>query len=460
VRARGAQVGTLEMPEWAGVLEDVDARRKAQADIAWLAQHDPLTGLANRAVFHERLDLAIEQAARGVKSAVLCLDLDRFKEVNDSLGHPVGDALLKQVAARLLEQVRHADTLARLGGDEFAILISGNDPAEEARILAERLITAISLPYEVSHHNVVIGLSLGISLVEDHRCGRDRLIQNADLALYKAKEQGRGCFRFFEPVMDAHMQQRRTLEMDLRRGLEEGQFRIHYQPLVDLASARLNGFEALLRWEHPTRGLLQPDSFLPLAGEIGLINRLGQWVLEQACVEAAGWPPSLKVAVNLAAAQLTAELHLMVERALEHAKLPARRLELEVTENALYSHIEAATPSLLRLKARGVSIVMDDFGTGYSSLGYLRAFPFDKVKIDKSYVRDLDKDSHAGAVINAVSLLCSQLGITTTIEGVETRLQLQLINTHAGGEGQGFLFGHPCSADEVAAVIDSFCIKA
>lgn len=460
VRARGAQVGSLAVPEWAGVLEDVDARRKAQADIAWLAHHDPLTGLANRAVFHQRLEHAIEQAARGARAAVLCLDLDRFKEVNDSLGHPIGDLLLQQVARRLQEHVRHADTLARLGGDEFAILIHGTDPAEEARILASRLLEAIALPYQVSGHSVVIGLSLGISMVEDHRCGRDRILQNADLALYKAKEQGRGCFRFFEAQMDAQMQQRRSLEMDLRQGMAEGQFCIHYQPLVDLASRRLNGFEALLRWQHPSRGLLQPDSFLPLANEIGLITPLGQWVLEQACRDAAQWTVPLKVAVNLAASQLNGLLHQRVMQALEKAGLPASRLELEVTENALFSHIEAATPSLLQLKAAGVTIVMDDFGTGYSSLGYLRAFPFDKVKIDKSYVHDLVTDSNAGAVINAVTVLCNQLGITTTIEGVETAMQLQLISGQPGGEGQGFLFGHPCGNEQVDAVIQRYCARA
>ncbi|HUD40784.1 MAG TPA: EAL domain-containing protein [Dokdonella sp.] len=454
VRARGAAVTSEDGLEWAGVLEDVDARRQAQARIVYMAHHDALTGLANRILFQEKLEEALGLARRGHVAALLFLDLDRFKEVNDTLGHPTGDALLRAVTARLQTVLRECDIVARLGGDEFAILQADVHQPAAASTLAGRLVEVLRAPYDIDGQQVVIGASVGIAVIDAQAGSVERLLQNADLALYRAKEDGRGCFRFFEPEMDARMQERRRLEIDLRRGLAEGQFQVHYQPLVDLRSNALNGLEALLRWNRPGHGLLLPADFLPLAEEIGLIVPLGAWVLEQACAEAARWPEHVKVAVNLTPMQLARpDLLETVNRALRLAHLAPHRLELEITENALIANIEAASATLLQLKVAGVSIVMDDFGTGYSSLGYLRAFPFDKVKIDKSFVHELGREAESHAIIGAVSHLCTALGITATVEGVETVEQLRMLDREVCHEAQGFLFGEPCPPEGLTELL-------
>ncbi len=443
VRARGALVEDGDQPEWAGVIEDVHARRQAQDEIAYLTGHDPLTGLCNRAVFNQRVERAITQARRGTRSAVLYLDLDRFKEVNDSLGHPVGDDLLRQVATRLGDQVRQTDTLARLGGDEFALLVEGNEAADDVAALAARLVDTVRAPYRVQGHHVVIGTSLGIHLIEDGAGDRDRVLQNADMALYQAKSDGRGCFRFFEPAMELRMQQRRTLEMDLRQALEHGEFRLHYQPLVDLRTRTPVACEALLRWQHPQRGLLLPSMFMPLAAEIGLVAPLCHWMLQQACRDAAGWSSLLPVAVDVAGAQQGAGFAAQVNAALQAAGLDGSRLQLEISEEALVPQLDTVAPDLHQLRQAGVRIVMDGFGAGHSSLRNLRRFPFDKVKIDPCYMRDLADDEQAATVIQAMGVLCRRLGIATCVDGIETGAQLRMLDPGCCDEGQGPLFGAP-----------------
>ncbi len=457
LRARGAPIGK-DHSHWAGVLEDVDARRQAQARITYLAQHDPLTSLPNRSVLFDKLGLALAAAQRGHSSALLLLDLDRFKEVNDTLGHPIGDRLLQEVAHRILGSVRDNDLVSRLGGDEFAVLMASEARAPEAASsLATRLVDVLGRPFELDGHQLLISTSIGIVLIDAQADAADKLMRNADLALYRAKEEGRACYRFFETEMDTRMQHRRQLEIELRAGLQQQQFELHYQPLVDLLQRRVTGFEALLRWRHPQRGLLDPAQFLALAEDIGLMVPLGNWVLRQACRDAVGWPEEMKVAVNLSVSQLAQpDLAGMVEQALAAAGLPATRLELEITENALIANIQAASAHLLRLKMAGVSVVMDDFGTGYSSLGYLRAFPFDKVKIDKSFIRDLGEQSQGSAIIGAVSHLCAKLGITATIEGVETRAQLDQLKQEHCAEGQGYVFGRPMPLSAVPGFLQDW----
>lgn len=450
LRARGARIGHSQS-SWAGVLEDVDARRQAQARIAYLAQHDPLTGLPNRAVLFEKLEHALIAAHRGHRSALLLLDLDRFKEVNDSLGHPSGDRLLQEVAQRILGCVRGNDLVGRLGGDEFAVLMAPESRAPEAAsTLAARLVEELGRSIELDGHQFAISTSIGIVLIDNQSTAADTLMRNADLALYRAKDEGRGCYRFFEAEMDTRMQRRRQLETELRTALQQQQFELHYQPLVDLRERSVVGFEALLRWNHPQRGLLEPIHFLGLAEDIGMMVALGDWVLRQAAHDACQWPEQMKVAVNLSVSQLAqSNLAEAVEQALAATGLAPSRLELEITENALIANIQAASAHLLRLKMAGVSIVMDDFGTGYSSLGYLRAFPFDKVKIDKSFIRDLGEQSQGSAIIGAVSHLCAKLGITSTIEGVETQAQLAQLKEEHCAEGQGYVFGRPMPLAQV-----------
>lgn len=455
VRARGAPIldESGAVTEWVGVFEDVDARRQAQARIAHMAHHDALTGLPNRLLFRERLEQAVARAGRGQPEAVLCIDLDRFKEINDTLGHPVGDALLCTVAQRIQAATREGDTVARLGGDEFAIAQTGVPQPVGASALAERLIDALSQPYELLGHQLVIGASVGIAVI-----GRtddpDRVLKSADIALYRAKEEGRGRFFFFEPAMDARMQQRRMMEMSLRRALAENEFELHYQPLVKAESREFSGFEALLRWNHPTRGMLHPAEFIPLAEETGQIVPLGEWVLKQACADATKWPDRIKVAVNVSPVQLAHRgLSDAVTQALQSSGLAPSRLDIEITENALLANIEAASATLFKLKSMGVKITMDDFGTGCSSLGYLRSFPFDKIKIDASFVRSLGEEEESRAIIRAVTGLCETLGIATTAEGVETEAQLEFLTAEHCTEVQGFLFSEPCPASDVPALL-------
>ncbi|GAA0605054.1 hypothetical protein GCM10009416_48240 [Craurococcus roseus] len=466
--------------------EDVTERRQAEARIMHMARHDALTGLSNRLSFHERLERALRPLRRGPEGgtnagtgrtrtaggkgciAVLYLDLDRFKGVNDTLGHPAGDALLKAVAGRIAAATRapHGGAgraeaaIARLGGDEFAVAVAvGAGPAAAraaAAALAARLVAVLDEPFEVEGHQVVAGTSVGIALAPVDGDCPDRLLKAADLALYKAKAEGRGTFRFFEPEMDRQARAQRALETDLRRALAAGEFELHYQPILDLRADRVSGFEALLRWNHPDRGRVSPAEFVPVAEEIGLMAPIGDWVLRTACAEAAAWPGALKVAVNLSPAQFRSrKLVTSVAEALSASGLPPDRLELEITETVLLERSEPNLDQLHQLRALGARIAMDDFGTGYSSLGYLRAFPFDKIKIDRSFVHDLEKDGDGGcaAIVRAVAGLGASLGVRTTAEGVETAAQLAFIRAEGCTEVQGYHLSPPRPAAEIAAML-------
>jgi diguanylate cyclase (GGDEF)-like protein len=437
-----------------GTHEDITERRKAEAQIEFMAHHDVLTRLPNRVRFREQMEGALAGVARGQAVAVLCLDLDHFKAVNDTLGHPVGDTLLQAVADRIRTCVRPTDSVARLGGDEFAIVQTVAEQPTGSTALAVRLIEKLSQPFDVHGHQVVIGASLGIAIAPNDGDNPDCLLKNADMALYRAKEDGRGTHRYFEPEMDARMQARRTLELDLRKAYALGELELFYQPLLRLDTDEVSGLEALLRWRHPQRGLVPPGEFIPLAEEIGLIGAIGAWVLKQACRDATSWPDHLKVAVNLSPVQFkSGTVVLDVVAALGASGLPAGRLELEITEAVLLQDTDATIATLSNLRDLGVSISMDDFGTGYSSLGYLRKFPFDKIKIDGSFIRDLSEQPDSVAIVRAVAGLGSSLGISTTAEGVETEAQLQRLRDEGCTEVQGYLFSKPIPADEVRLLL-------
>jgi diguanylate cyclase (GGDEF)-like protein len=436
---------------------DVTERRMAEARLAHMALHDPLTNLPNRTSFRQRLEEALHRTARGEPCAVLCVDLDQFKGVNDTLGHPVGDALLQCVTERMRAIMRRTDTVARLGGDEFAIVQSKIDQPGDTTILATRLLREFSAPFHVAGHHVVIGISIGIAIAPQDGADPDLLLKSADIALYQAKSDGGNRFRYFEPEMDALLQARRELELDLRGAIAAGEFELFFQPLVNLKKERISGFEALIRWRNPRRGLVSPADFIPLAEEIGLIIPIGEWVLETACRSAVTWAEPLKVAVNISAIQFKGGgLVETVTRVLQESGLDPARLELEITESVMIHDIDAALAMLHHLKDLGVGIVMDDFGTGYSSLSYLRSFPFDKIKIDQSFVRELGKKADCTAIIRAVTGMCDSLGITATVEGVETAQQLRLLQAESCTEIQGYLVSRPCPAHEVAGLISDF----
>ncbi len=441
-------------PDCSAVMTMCDVTAYAQE--AERATRDALTGLVNRLGFHERLaELASKTERNGPPVAVICLDLDRFKIVNDTLGHPTGDALLVKVAQRLSNAVRKGDTVARLGGDEFAILQTDASQPLAAEALAARLVDLIGRTYMVGEHMIDIGVSLGIAVAPTDGHEPATLLKHADLALYRAKADGKGTFRFFRTSMDAEMQIRRAMETDLRRALGLNEFELVYQPQFDLASGTLTGFEALLRWRSPARGFVSPGDFIPLAEEIGLINAIGTWVLRKACVDAATWERPISVAVNISALQFSdKKLVSTVNYALASAGLQPSRLELEITEGALLEHTEAVIGQLQALKGLGVRISMDDFGTGYSSLSYLQKFPFDKIKIDQSFVRSADSASN-NAIVCAVAALGASLGIKTTAEGVETKEQLDRITAQGCNEVQGYLTGRPLNASAAAALVTS-----
>jgi diguanylate cyclase (GGDEF)-like protein len=437
--------------------QETEERARAEALVTHMAHHDALTRLPNRIRFREELEEGLARAHRDDALAVLCLDLDNFKSVNDTLGHPVGDALLKVVAERLLEGIGATGTVARLGGDEFAIVQTGAAQPVGATVLAQHLIETIAAPYEINGHSVVIGTSIGIAVAPNDGSDPDAILKNADLALYRAKAEGRGVYRFFEAAMDASMQVRRLLELDLRSALALDQFELMYQPLIDLTTAEVKGLEALLRWRHPERGLVSPAEFIPLAEEIGLITQIGSWVLRRACAEAATWPSHLTVAVNLSPVQFTSRtLVLDVVTALGASGLPPRRLELEITEAVLLQDTDATLATLTHLKQLGVHISMDDFGTGYSSLSYLRKFPFDKIKIDQSFIRDLDNRPESMAIVRAVAGLGRSLGISTTAEGVETLDQLRTVKAEGCTQVQGYLLSRPLAARDIPRVLEAF----
>jgi diguanylate cyclase (GGDEF)-like protein/PAS domain S-box-containing protein len=439
-----------------GVSEDIADRKRAEAQIARLAHYDPLTELPNRVLFQKHLGEALTRRARsGDQLAVHFIDLDRFKTVNDTLGHPIGDALLRVAAERLRGCVREGDTVARLGGDEFAVVQTGLTDMSGATRLAERVVEAMAAPFDIQGHQVMIGASVGVSAAPSDGDDADELLKKADMALYRAKADGRGAFHFFERAMDEQLQARRALELDLRRALAAGEFQLYYQPLYNLGDDRVTGCEALLRWNHPERGMVSPADFIPLAEEIGLIVQLGEWVLREACAEAARWPGHVRLAVNLSPAQFRDRgLVRTVISALAVSGLPAERLELEITESVLLQDNAANMSMLHDLKALGVRISMDDFGTGYSSLSYLRSFPFDKIKIDQTFVRDILKDSDALAIIKAVLDLGASLGIVTTAEGVETVEQLNALRDQGCAEIQGYFISRPAPASEIARMLN------
>jgi diguanylate cyclase (GGDEF)-like protein len=435
---------------WVATHEDITEQRQSEVKIEYMAHHDALTDLANRVLLNDRLEHALGKVQHGEMVAVHHLDLDQFKAVNDTFGHPCGDKLLRIVAERLRGLVGEADTIARMGGDEFVIVqVAIADPAE-ATSLAQGVIDALSEPYDIDGQQAVIGVSVGISVGPGDGSAPDKLLRNADLALYRAKSDGRSTFRFFEPVMDLQMQTRRIMEQDLRKALPSGEFELHYQPVVNLASREISGFEALIRWNHPAKGLVSPADFIPLAEEIGFIVPLGEWVIRQACATAAQWPGNLHVAVNISAIQFRSPgLMQVIVSALAASGLAPTRLEIEITESVLLHNKESTLAVLHQLRALGIRIAMDDFGTGYSSLTYLQSFPFDKIKIDRSFVKSITEDSSSLNIVRAVAALANGMGMTATAEGVETAEQLRSIVSEGCTEMQGFLFSRPLPAAEI-----------
>ena len=435
---------------WLATHEDVTERQRSEERIAHMARHDALTDLPNRVLLLEQLNHEIKRVKRGECLAVLCLDLDQFKSVNDALGHHIGDELLKLVGERLRGCTRELDIVARMGGDEFAIIMTQMDQAADAATLSKRIRDSVIRPYQVEGHQIVTDISIGISVAPMDAVESDELLRNADMALYDAKADGRGTFRFFEPEMNTRMKVRRELEMDLRKALASEQFQLYYQPLVVLETNEVNGFEALLRWNHPARGLVSPADFIPIAEETGLIVPLGEWVLRAACDEAVNWPEHIKVAVNLSPAQLNSRnLVSMVTAALRESGMPPRKLQLEITESVLLQNTFTTLATLHELRKMGVQIALDDFGTGYSSLSYLRSFPFDKIKIDRSFIQDLSNGAEPLAIVNAVAGLAKCLNMTSTAEGVETQQQMDVLQAIGCTEMQGYLFSHARPAHEI-----------
>jgi diguanylate cyclase (GGDEF)-like protein len=451
VSERNAQL----MRATAEVREEIMRRTATEDRVTYLAHHDTLTGLANRFSFDCELKAAASRAqGNDLHYAVLFMDLDGFKNVNDALGHSVGDALLKEVANRVRDSLAADDFVARFGGDEFAILHLSNDIEKSSTALAKRLIDVTSACQAVEGHQVFVGASIGIAIAGDE-VDPNTLMKRADLAMYRAKADGRGQFRLFHPEMDAIAQMRRSLELDLRVAIARGEFEIFYQPIVNLEHKSLSGFEALLRWKHPERGLLSPDTFIPLAEETGLIVPIGEWVLRQACADATRWPSELRVAVNLSAVQFrNRNLIAVIVNALAATGLHPSRLELEITETVLLGNNAQTMEMLQQLRKAGVSISLDDFGAGYSGLGYLRSIQFDKVKIDKSFIREMASKGESLAIIQAAVGLATSLGISTTAEGLETEEQLREVVVEGCIEGQGFFFSKPLPAVRVPEMIE------
>ncbi|MDO8877187.1 MAG: EAL domain-containing protein [Pseudolabrys sp.] len=454
----GRSISILHRPTPDGghvaTFEDITERLRAEEKIKHLARFDALTDLPNRVSFYEEMGSVLSHLRRSESIAVLSLDIDHFKNVNDMLGHPVGDRLLRAAADRMRSCVRGEDIVARLGGDEFAIVQVPSEQPLDVTTLARRLIEVIGAPYDIDGHQVVVGVSVGIAMAPHDDTAPDSLMKKADLALFRAKGDGGGMYRFFELEMDARMQARHALELDLRKAVKNGEFELYYQPIVDIKSGQISSCEALVRWHHPGRGMVPPLEFIPIAEETGLIVPLGEWVLRQACAEAARWPKSVTIAVNLSPAQFKSRnLMSTVINALAASGLPAARLELEITESVLLQETEGAFAILHHLRNLGIKIAMDDFGTGYSSLGYIRSFPFDKIKIDQSFIRDLPNKQDSVAIVRAVVALSSSLGIRTTAEGVETKEQLASLTAEGCTEFQGFLFSKPRTAADVQRII-------
>jgi diguanylate cyclase (GGDEF)-like protein len=440
---------------WVALHEDVTEQRRAQAHIAKLARQDTLTGLANRLLFREELEDACRRLESGYSFALVCIDLDHFKDVNDTLGHPTGDALLQAVAARLTDTARGRDIVVRLGGDEFAIIQAGADTRPQVEALTQRVIRSVAQPFQIHGHKIIIGATVGVAFAPSDGSDPDQLLKYSDMALYRAKAAGRGTHAFFEPEMAGHIKSRRTLELDLRRALAEEQLDLYYQPIIDLGTERIVSCEALMRWRHPERGMVSPVDFIALAEEMGLIMQMGEWALRAACTAATAWPSDVKVAVNLSAVQFKGtDLVGVVIEALESSGLPAERLELEVTESLLLEQDPKTLQLLHLLQHLGVRIALDDFGTGYSSLSYLRSFPFDKIKIDQTFVRDLTQRDDCMAIVTAVAQLAESLQMTTVAEGVETVEHLAKVRAAGCTQAQGYLFSRPVAAAEIVGVID------
>jgi len=448
-----------EQPAVLLALMDITERKRAEARLAFMAQHDGLTGLPNRNLLRQHMDEILLHTRRTTeKVAVLVLGLDNFKAVNDTLGHGIGDKLLRGVAKRLRSTLREEDMLARLSSDEFAIIQSGLSRPEDAVLLSNRLLEAIGEPYLLDGHSVVIGASIGIAMAPGDGDEFEKLLQSADMALSRAKNEQRGTFSFFEAGMDARAQSRRKIEIDLRDAIRNDVLRPYYQPLVDLATGRITGFEALVRWPHAERGMISPAEFIPVAEETGLINALGGLMLRRACMDAALWPGDVRVAVNLSPLQFrVGNLLSVVMEALKQSGLPAKRLELEITETLLLEKSSQVLATLHALRALGVRISMDDFGTGYSSLSYLRSFPFDKIKIDQSFVRDLAANRDAQAIVRSIISLGMGLGVTITAEGVETEAELSCLRAEGCHEGQGFLFSRARPNAEIVGLLRAQC---
>lgn len=442
---------------WVATVEDITARRAIEQRIRHMAHHDPLTDLPNRLLFRRCLEDALAGRNAGRGCAILFLDLDRFKPVNDMLGHAAGDAVLKAVGQRIRAALRRDDIVARMGGDEFAIIqVAPRQPADVSR-LAERLLREIARPIEIHGQQVCIGVSIGIAVAPADGTEPDLLLRNADLALYRAKNERRHCYRYYEEGMDAAVLARQQLEQDLRHALAAGEFQLHYQPIMDLNSGRIGSFEALLRWQSESRGAVPPGEFIPFAEETGLISDIGAWVLRTACAEAVNWPKEVKVSVNVSTVQFReGDLVAVVREALDASGLAPERLELEITETAMIENQEATVAILHELRALGISIAMDDFGTGYSSLSFLQSFPFTRIKIDQSFVRDLGQSPQATAIVRAVTGLCKGLGVAATAEGVETEEQQELLRLEHCTSIQGYYISRPQPAHLLPQLLDQF----
>jgi diguanylate cyclase (GGDEF)-like protein len=434
--------------------EDITEQHQAQLRVAHMSQHDPLTDLPNRLLLQERLQQVLLRCSRGERCAVLYLDLDRFKTVNDTLGHPIGDALLVAVSERLRSCLRKPDTVARIGGDEFVIVLGNAGELAQIAEVARRLIKDVSRPYQLHDQHIAIGVSIGIAVASAEGGDPNQLIKEADLALYSAKGAGRGCYRFFEASADQGAEAKRSLERDLCRAVNEQQFVLFYQPSINLQSRQLNGFEALLRWNSPERGLLMAESFQAVAEESGLIEAIGEWELRTACCDAMTWPGHLKLSVNLSAAQFKSRnLPAAINAALEESGLPAARLELELTESTLMEGNEATFATLQQLRKRGVSVALDDFGAGYCSLRFLLRCPIDRIKIDRAFINDIGQRPNSIAIVRAVIGLCSGLDIGSSAEGIETEEQLALLGVEQCQSGQGSLFGEAQPAQNLAPLM-------
>jgi diguanylate cyclase (GGDEF)-like protein len=435
---------------WVATLEDITEEKRKEERIVHAAHHDALTGLPNRILFATQLEQALKRLRSGEQLAVLYIDIDHLKRVNDTLGHPIGDELLKEIAGRLLNCIKDTDTAARLSGDEFAVIQSSIDPRSEAAALAVQIQEAIRTPVTIQGHDIVVDASVGIAIAADHGAKLDDLLKAADIALYEAKNSGRGTYRFYDIDMNERMWTRRKLENDLRGALAKGEFELFYQPIVNLSEGKISAMEALLRWHHPERGMVSPAEFIPVAEEMGIINQVGEWVLRTACTEAATWPSEINVSVNVSPLQLTNKnLVNIVVSAIASARIPASRLDIEITESVFFEKTYANVSTLRQLHDIGVRFVMDDFGTGYSSLGYLMSFPFSKIKIDRSFIAGLADKKESRAIVRAVSDLARNLSMEVTAEGVETDQQLEQVKLLGCTEMQGYLFSRPMPAAEI-----------